>query len=153
MLTNFVVWITSDLSIEKVRAFKYRKTMLSATPLLRSAASFARINIKRNIGVSYVALKPAAAAIDPIQKLFAEKVSNSMFETIFTILCLNNNTYNHKLYVYLWILDKGICSKETSIWRKVSRRHERNRSRTTGRIRQSSRGIWWRSRSWHESLS
>jgi len=61
------------LSIEKVRAFKYRKTMLSATPLLRSAASFARINIKRNIGVSYVALKPAAAAIDPIQKLFAEK--------------------------------------------------------------------------------
>ena len=63
--------------------------MLSATPLLRSAASFARINIKRNIGVSYVALKPAAAAIDPIQKLFAEKVSNSMFETIFTILCLN----------------------------------------------------------------
>merc|ERR1712241_185022 len=65
--------ITSDLSIEKVRAFKYRKTMLSATPLLRSAASFARINIKRNIGVSYVALKPAAAAIDPIQKLFADK--------------------------------------------------------------------------------
>ena len=64
--------------------------MLSATPLLRSAASFARINIKRNIGVSYVALKPAAAAIDPIQKLFAEKVSNSMFETIFTILCLND---------------------------------------------------------------
>merc|ERR1712158_195139 len=77
VLPNFVVWITSDLSIEKVRAFKYRKTMLSATPLLRSAASFARINIKRNIGVSYVALKPAAAAIDPIQKLFAEKTQAS----------------------------------------------------------------------------
>ena len=96
------------MSIKKVRAFKYRKTMLSATPLLRSAASFARINIKRNIGVSYVALKPAAAAIDPIQKLFAEKVSNSMFETIFTILCLNvyvlssnYNNYDHKLYLYL----------------------------------------------------
>merc|ERR1712158_63535 len=73
VLPNFVVWITSDLSIKKVRAFKYRKTMLSATPLLRSAASFARINIKRNIGVSYVALKPAAAAIDPIQKLYAQK--------------------------------------------------------------------------------
>ena len=49
-------------------------SMLSATPLFRSAATFARVNIRRNFGASYALLKPAAAATDPIQKLFAEKV-------------------------------------------------------------------------------
>merc|ERR1712198_479656 len=48
-------------------------SMLSATPLFRSAATFARVNIRRNFGASYALLKPAAAATDPIQKLFAEK--------------------------------------------------------------------------------
>merc|ERR1711944_17460 len=46
-------------------------SMLSATPLFRSAATFARVNIRRNFGASYALLKPAAT--DPIQKLFAEK--------------------------------------------------------------------------------
>ena len=50
--------------------------MLTVTPLLRTAASFARVNLRRNIGTSYVALKPAAAvATDPIQKMFADKVN------------------------------------------------------------------------------
>jgi len=49
--------------------------MLSTTPLLRTAATFVRANLRRNIGTSYVALKPAAAATDPIQKLFADKVN------------------------------------------------------------------------------
>merc|ERR1711944_60712 len=48
-------------------------SMLSATPLFRSAATFARVNIRRNFGASYALLKPAAAATDPIQKLFADK--------------------------------------------------------------------------------
>merc|ERR1712212_905721 len=48
-------------------------SMLSATPLFRSAATFARVNIRRNFGASYALLKPAAAATDPIQELFAEK--------------------------------------------------------------------------------
>merc|ERR1712062_743629 len=47
--------------------------MLSATPLFRTAATFARVNIRRNFGASYALAKPAAAATDPIQKLFAEK--------------------------------------------------------------------------------
>merc|ERR1712038_1411578 len=46
---------------------------LSSTPLFRSAATFARINIRRNFGASYALAKPAAAATDPIQKLFADK--------------------------------------------------------------------------------
>ena len=49
--------------------------MLSATPLFRTAATFARVNIRRNFGASYALAKPAAAATDPIQKLFAEKVT------------------------------------------------------------------------------
>merc|ERR1712083_475434 len=132
-----VVWITSDLSIGKVRAFKYRKTMLSATPLLRSAASFARINIKRNIGVSYVALKPAAAAIDPIQKLFAEKTKEYAQKKQASGGKLVDATKETEAALQE-DLDKGVCTKETSIWRKVGRRNERNRSSTTRRIRQRS---------------
>ena len=49
--------------------------MLSATPLFRTVATFARVNIRRNFGASYALAKPAAAATDPIQKLFAEKVT------------------------------------------------------------------------------
>ena len=47
--------------------------MLSATPLFRTAATFAKVNVRRNFGASYALAKPAAAATDPIQKLFAEK--------------------------------------------------------------------------------
>ena len=48
--------------------------MLSAPSVLRSAANFARVNVRRNLGASAVAMKPAAVATDPIQKLFADKV-------------------------------------------------------------------------------
>merc|ERR1712038_1722924 len=56
-----------------VEAVHKTPNMLSATPLFRTAATFARVNIRRNFGASYALAKPAAAATDPIQKLFAEK--------------------------------------------------------------------------------
>ena len=56
--------------------------MLSATPLLRSAVSFVRINATRNLGASYALMKPAAAATDPIQKLFADKVKEVNFQIL-----------------------------------------------------------------------
>merc|ERR1711981_488478 len=39
----------------------------------KTSTSFVRVNLRRNLGASSVVLKPAAAAVDPIQKLFAEK--------------------------------------------------------------------------------
>ena len=59
--------------------------MLSATPLFRSAATFARVNIRRNFGASYALAKPAAAATDPIQKLFAEKVTDFIILNLFKL--------------------------------------------------------------------
>ena len=59
--------------------------MLSATPLFRSAATFARVNIRRNFGASYALAKPAAAATDPIQKLFAEKVTYFIILNLFKL--------------------------------------------------------------------
>jgi F-type H+-transporting ATPase subunit 6 len=37
--------------------------------------TLARVSVRRNLGASAVAMKPAAAATDPIQKLFADKVN------------------------------------------------------------------------------
>merc|ERR1712059_200329 len=49
--------------------------LVRSSSVFRSAAQvFIRTNIRRNIASSTVALNPAAAATDPIQKLFADKV-------------------------------------------------------------------------------
>merc|ERR1712110_1324650 len=59
---------------------KQKKTfsmLIKSSTFLRSVAlPFLRANLRRNFGASSVALKPAAAATDPIQRLFADKVTD-----------------------------------------------------------------------------
>ena len=94
--------------------------MLSATPLFRSAATFARVNIRRNFGASYALLKPAAAATDPIQKLFADKVSNvtlffSFKRTCQSIFVFGFTTIDPKIqFMYLFQTKEYAQKKQAS---------------------------------------